>query len=178
MPARYHLTSKYSLTSDREAVWVALMAVPEWPSWWRWARRIDVLTEPASDDGVGAVYRNQIGTPLVYGFTYTTEIVGVARPRLIDLTSSGDLVGRGRFLLSDALPGGTQVTFTWLVETPKWWMNLLAPVARPVFVWNHDRLMTDFGRGLARVSGGELTEVSNGVLSPQDAGFFEMPDST
>ena len=38
-------------------------------------------------------------------------------------------------------------------------MNLLAPIARPGFNWNHDKLMTDYGRGLAGASGGELMNV-------------------
>ena len=42
-------------------------------------------------------------------------------------------------------------------------------------VRNHDKLMTDFGRGLARVSGGELVTVRNGTLKPGAPGFYEMP---
>ena len=174
-PTRYHLHSRFLLTSDRDSVWAALTAVPEWPSWWRWAKRIDVLTPPTGEDGLGAVYRSRVATPLVYGMSYDTAIVDVVRPRLIDVTASGDIAGKGRFLLSDEPSGGTRVTFTWLVVTPKWWMNLLAPVARPGFVWNHGRLMTDFGRGLAKASGGELVEVENTVLAPKDAGFYQMP---
>jgi hypothetical protein len=54
MAARYHFLSEYSLTSDREATWTALIAVGEWPAWWRWLKRIDVVREATSDDGVGA----------------------------------------------------------------------------------------------------------------------------
>jgi hypothetical protein len=68
------------------------------------------------------------------------------------------------------------VSFAWLVETPKWWMNLFAPIARPAFTWNHDKLMTDFGRGLAKASGGVLTSVGNTARKPGAPGFYEMPD--
>ena len=46
--------------------------------------------------------------------------------------------------------GQTVVTYDWLVETTSRWMNLVAPVARPVFRWNHDAVMRSGGRGLAR----------------------------
>jgi hypothetical protein len=32
-------------------------------------------------------------------------------------------------------------------------MNLLAPIARPVFGWNHDYVMRNGGEGLARLLG-------------------------
>ena len=35
-------------------------------------------------------------------------------------------------------------------------MNLLAPVARPVFSWNHDELMRQGGQSLARRLGVDL----------------------
>jgi hypothetical protein len=113
-----------------------------------------------------------------YGFAYSTETVEVDRPRRIDGIASGNIVGRGRFLVSDGASGGTDVSFLWLVETPKWWMNLLAPLARPAFTWNHDKVMSDFGRGLAQASGGSLTSVRNRALKPGSPGFYEMPAVT
>jgi hypothetical protein len=35
-------------------------------------------------------------------------------------------------------------------------MNLLSPVARPVFRWNHDYVMRTGGEGLARLLGARL----------------------
>ena len=52
--------------------------------------------------------------------------------------------------------GGTLVRYNWDVRTTRWWMNLLAPIARPAFNWNHDQLMLDGGRSLARRLGVEL----------------------
>ncbi len=31
--------------------------------------------------------------------------------------------------------------YEWNVKTTKAWMNLLAPIAGPVFRWNHDTIM-------------------------------------
>jgi hypothetical protein len=43
------------------------------------------------------------------------------------------------------------VLYEWNVATSKAWMNLLAPVARPVFEWNHDWVMARGGEGMARL---------------------------
>ena len=40
-------------------------------------------------------------------------------------------------------------------STPRW-MNLVGPLARPVFVWNHDCGMRQGARGLAGAVGGRL----------------------
>ena len=41
--------------------------------------------------------------------------------------------------------GVTTVTYDWNIVTTKRWMNLLAPVAKPFFQWNHDVVM-EWGR--------------------------------
>jgi hypothetical protein len=39
------------------------------------------------------------------------------------------------------------VLYEWNVATTKPWMNLIAPIARPVFQWNHDWVMSRGGEG-------------------------------
>ncbi len=56
-------------------------------------------------------------------------------------------IGRWR-LARDADGVGAQ--YEWIVTTGKRWMNLLAPLLAPVFAWNHDQVMAEGGRGLAR----------------------------
>lgn len=175
LAARYHFLSDFRMTSSRDAVWTTLMAVEEWPAWWRWLKRIDVVRAATSENGVGAVYRNHVGSPTGYAFEFLGEIADADRLRRIDLILTGEIVGRIRYLLSDDPSGGTRVQYAQLVETPKWWMNLLAPIARPGFTWNHDKLMTDFGKGLAKASGGDLVTVRNWTLKPGAPGFYEMP---
>ena len=63
-------------------------------------------------------------------------------------TASGELQGTGRWRLFEQ-DGVTAVLYEWNVSTTKPWMNLLAPVARPVFAWNHDVVMGWGGQGLA-----------------------------
>jgi hypothetical protein len=50
----------------------------------------------------------------------------------------------------------TAVLYEWHVETSKRWMKALAPVAKPVFAYNHNVVMSWGGEGLARRLGVEL----------------------
>jgi hypothetical protein len=43
------------------------------------------------------------------------------------------------------------VVYEWNVATTRPWMNVLAPITRPVFAWNHDWVMRNGGEGLARL---------------------------
>lgn len=174
MSVPYHLVTHALIGAPPPVVWECLSDVQTWPSWWRWLREVE-LVEEGDEDGVGAVFRQSIVSPLLYGFTWYARLDRVVKPSLIELDSWGALEGRGRFLLVPEGPGMTHFSFTWLVTTAKRWMNVLAPVARPAFVWSHDRLMDDFARGLARVAGAPLHGVSHEALRPGAAGFFEMP---
>lgn len=163
MAARYRFLTEFELSSSPSAVEEALRDVTGWPTWWRWARRIDLLTP--EHGVVGARYRNWISTPLLYGFVYDTEIVEVGND-LIRLDVSGDLAGSGLFRHRSTPDGGSFLSFEWSVETRKRWMNVLAPLARPVFTWNHHLLMSDFGDGLGRASDGDLLHTRHVAPGP------------
>lgn len=175
MAARYHLVTRLELSTEPKRVWGALVQINEWPTWWKWLQHVEIV-DRGNADGLGSVFRQSITSPLLYGFTWETEIVRLAEPSLIELESSGDLNGRGQFQIIDALHGGTDFQFTWLVETGKRWMNLLAPLGRPAFTWAHDRLMTDFGIGLASATGADLVEVSHEAVAPGVEGFYRLPE--
>ena len=50
----------------------------------------------------------------------------------------------------------TAAVYEWNVRTTKRWMNLVGPIAGPVFRWNHDQVMRLGGEGLARHLGCRL----------------------
>jgi len=175
-PARYHFLSEFTLRGDADRIWSVLGDIPAWPSWWSWLKRIEILREPTGPEGVGGVYRNTIRVPTGYGLTYDTEVTAVESLRRIDVDSRGDLVGRGRFLLVRRPEDSLELAFIWLIATPKAWMSLLAPVGRPAFGWNHDKLMSAFGTGLARAAGAELTSSRNSAIAPGRPGFHVMPE--
>jgi hypothetical protein len=55
----------------------------------------------------------------------------------------------------------TVVRYHWSVKTAKAWMNLLAPIARPLFEWNHDVLMRWGGEGLAKLLGAKSISIES-----------------
>jgi hypothetical protein len=88
--------------------------------------------------------------PYPVRFEFTTE--RVRRPCLMEGRAAGELSGTGRWRLFEQ-DGVTAVLYEWNVETTRAWMNLMAPVARPLFAWNHDVVMRWGGQGLARQLG-------------------------
>ncbi|HEX8940403.1 MAG TPA: SRPBCC family protein [Candidatus Limnocylindrales bacterium] len=176
MAAQYHFLSEYVIRGDAELVWAALTDVRSWPRWWPWLKRVETLRDASADDGVGAIHRNTVRAPAGYGFVYDTEITSVDHLRRIDVDSRGDIAGRGRFLLQPRSDGTLYLAFAWLVATPKRWMSFLAPIARPAFGWNHDRMMRAFGVGLAAAAGAELVSTRNTAIPPGRPGFQVMPE--
>ena len=67
----------------------------------------------------------------------------------------GELTGTGRWRLFEH-GGVTAVLYEWNVSTSRAWMNLLAPIGRPIFKWNHDWVMARGGEGIARRLGCSL----------------------
>ena len=82
----------------------------------------------------------------------------VEKPHLLEGDASGELAGTGRWRLfcEDGDVPVTAVVYEWDVHTTKPWMNAIAPLAAPVFEWNHDWVMRNGGVGLARLLGCRL----------------------
>ena len=75
--------------------------------------------------------------------------------RELELRAEGDLAGSGRWLL-DHEGEITTARYLWDVHTTRAWMNLVAPVARPLFTWNSKGVMLQAGQGLACFLGAPL----------------------
>lgn len=135
-------------------MWEALHAAERWPEWWRGVVRVTPV-RAGDGEGVGAVYDHEWRSLLPYPVRFRVETTRVEHGRLIDGRADGELRGAGRWRLWPA-DDATAVTYEWNVETTRAWMNAVAPVARPVFEWNHDWVMRQGGAGLARLLGAEL----------------------
>lgn len=171
---RYHFITTIELSAERSEIWQTLARSEDWIDWWRWLREVEVLNE-GNQDGVGHRVRHRVSSPLGYRLTYVGLVTRAVEPVMSRFEAEGDLEGWGQFALEATGTGSTMLRFHWLVETPKRWMNLLAPIARRVFIWNHHKLMEDFARDLARATSGELVGVTNESLAPDEDQFFKMP---
>jgi hypothetical protein len=81
------------------------------------------------------------------------------RPHLLEGHARGGLEGVGICRLYEG-PAGTAIVYSWDVSTTSRWMNRLAVLARPAFLWNHDYAMRQGAHGLATQLGTELVAFS------------------
>jgi hypothetical protein len=151
--ADYSFVTLWRFRSPLAAVWEMVYRSEEWPAWWRGVERVERL-EPGGADGVGALQRYTWRSKLPYRLAFEMRLTRVEPQTLIEGEAVGELTGRGlwRFTQEGDV---TQVRYDWNVVTTKPWMNLLAPVARPVFKWNHDVVMNWGAEGIARKLGVE-----------------------
>ena len=152
--AAYHFVTTWRLRAPLDDVWQAIIESEKWPEWWKGVVSVEHVRD-GGDDGIGAVRRYVWRSKLPYNLTFDTEVVRVEPKRVIEGRATGELVGSGIWEMREN-DGVTTVRYTWDVDTSRAWMNLLAPIARPAFAWNHDHVMKAGGEGLARRLGTEL----------------------
>ncbi len=148
---RYRFVTSWIVDAPLDRVFEALVRVEEWPAWWRGVQRVEQL-RAGDERGIGTVHRFRFRSRLPYSLVFDVRTTDVEAPLRLTGDASGELEGTGAWTLRDG-DGRTHVRYVWEVRTTRWWMNLLAPLARPVFAWNHDLVM-DWGRvGLGRKLG-------------------------
>jgi uncharacterized protein YndB with AHSA1/START domain len=152
--ADYAFLTTWLLESPREPVWEAIYDQACWPNWWRGVEEAEEV-RGGEESGVGTVSRLVWKSLLPYRVEFEVTTTRVERLQLLEADAVGELsgVGRWRFYEQDGI---TAVLYEWNVATSKAWMNLLAPVARPIFEWNHDWVMARGGEGIARLLGCRL----------------------
>jgi uncharacterized protein YndB with AHSA1/START domain len=156
----YHFVSTWRIQAPVEKVWEEIFHTERWPDWWKYVRRVDQL-DPGDAGGVGRRQHLVFSTRLPYRLGFDVQARRVEPPSLLEAGATGELEGVGRWTLTPD-DGGTLVRYNWDVRTTRWWMNLAAPVARPLFRWNHDALMREGGESLARRLGAEPEQPSSG----------------
>ena len=144
----FHLITDWSFAAPREAVWQALMAPEEWPSWWRAVAKVERIAD-GDARGVGAVRRMTWRTALPYTLTFDMRVTRVEPMTLIEGRAEGELTGLGRWTLQ-ADGARTAARYEWIVEVTKPWQRRLAPLLRPVFTWNHTMVMAWGYAGLVK----------------------------
>ncbi|MDO8730464.1 MAG: SRPBCC family protein [Candidatus Omnitrophota bacterium] len=129
--AAYSFVTRWTLQAPLEKVWEAIYDSDRWPSWWKGVERVEQI---------GSVRRFTWKSRLPYRLTFDMKVTRVEPMSLIESTAEGELSGTGRWTF-EAVGGVTLVRYDWNVRTTKAWMNLLAPIARPLFRWNHNVIM-------------------------------------
>lgn len=152
--AEYRFLTTWLLECERERVWDAIYDSERWPSWWRGVKVAERLAQ-GDEHGIGQRGRYVWRSTIPYAVEFEITTTRVERPHLLEGAATGGLEGTGRWRLFEE-DGVTAVLYEWNVRTTKAWMNAIAPFARAIFEWNHDRVMANGGRGLAALLGCRL----------------------
>lgn len=155
---QFTLVTRWHLDAPIERVWDAIASAETWPDWWGYVLAVEDL-EPGDADGLGALRRYTWASRLPYSLSFDMRVSKVERPTLLEGVAQGDLAGTGRWQLAEQ-SATTLVRYEWTVAVTRAWMRLLSPLLEPVFRWNHNEVMAEGGRGLARHLGVRLLPVS------------------
>jgi hypothetical protein len=150
--ADYEFVTIWRVRAQQEKVWDLIFHSEDWPAWWRGVEKVEKLKD-GDVNHVGAIHRYTWKSKLPYRLIFEMESTRVEPMSLIEGRAIGELQGRGRWQLTSEGKSDSEITtvrYDWKVETTRAWMNLIAPVARPFFSWNHNVVMGWGGEGLAQ----------------------------
>jgi uncharacterized protein YndB with AHSA1/START domain len=142
----YRFREFWTVAAPPEAAWQLVADPTTYPRWW--SEFVEV--ERRNDlDGVGARVAVHVKATLPYHMRFELEATQRDEPRVAEVRVRGDLNGMMRWTLTPAAEG-TWLRFEEEVRTGKRLLDLMAPVAKPLFAWNHGIMMRHGEAGLRR----------------------------
>ena len=145
----YEFVTVWQFDAPIEKVWEEIKHSENWNEWWKGVIRVEELKK-GDDDGLRSIRRSTWKSKLPYTLEFDSEIIRIEHQKLIEARAFGELEGSGLWQFFDDGDGKTRVQYDWKVKTTKSWMNLIAPLARPFFKWNHDVIMGSGETGLKK----------------------------
>ena len=148
--AHYHLLTIWRIQAPLDAVYGAIHNTPRRTGWRPGVMKVEKLAA-GDGDGINSVLRYVWQGRLPYRMVFEVRATRIEAPQVaIEGAVQGDLEGVGRWRFAHAGAVST-VRYQWHVRSTRWWMNLVAPFARTLFIRNHGRLMQQGAEGLARM---------------------------
>jgi len=146
--AEYHLLTIWRIEAPLEEVYATIRNSPHWPDWWPGMQKVEEVV--AGDaNGINSVLRYFWQGRFPYRMVFEVRVTRIEQRVAIEGAVQGDLegVGRWHFINDGAV---CVVRYEWHARSTRWWMNLIAPFTRSMFVRNHGALMRQGAEGLAR----------------------------
>lgn len=157
--AQFRFLTTWELDAPLPAVWDVIQKPLLWPQWWQGVIAVEEL-EAGDENGVGKLQQYVWRSRLPYAIRFTMRVLRVDLLSRIEGAASGEIEGIGIWHFS--MRGNhTIVRYEWDVRTIPFWVNLIAPLARPLIRWNHDQIMNWGAAGLARHLNAQLVSVCN-----------------
>jgi uncharacterized protein YndB with AHSA1/START domain len=148
-PKEFYIPTTWRIKGRVEQVYDLLSKPREFPRWWPEVY-LDVTEVKAGDaNGVGRVVALRTKGKLPYELHWQAEMTAAQKPHRMSVRARGDLDGRGEWRFEQD-GDHVVVTYDWTVLATKPWMIYLAPLLKPVFVWNHKWAMQRGFEGLER----------------------------
>ncbi|MGK2954890.1 MAG: SRPBCC family protein [Solirubrobacterales bacterium] len=165
--ASFDFNSRWQLSVGLETVWDALIDFQSWPGWWPGLQSVEE-TASGGPDGIGQRATSRWRGPVGYSIDFEIETIEREYLKSLKGKASGELTGSGTWHISPVAdpeqPGRvwTQIVYEWHVVATKKWMQILNPIARPVFVYSHDHVMEQGAEGLAEYLECEMRNFATG----------------
>jgi hypothetical protein len=168
--AEYHLLTVWRIEAPLEKVYAAIENSLCWPEWWPSVRKVE-QTADGDEKGINSVRRYSWQGKLPYRVVFDVRATRIDKLVAIEGTAQGDLEGIGCWKFSRQ--GSISIVqYEWHVRSHRWWMNLIAPVARSIFIRNHEQIMSQGGKALAHLlsaplAGQESTDLMAIPVAPR-----------
>lgn len=153
----YEFVTVWRFSAPVDKVWEEIKHSENWSEWWCGVLKVEEL-RAGDAEGVGKIVRSSWRSVLPYTLEFDSEVVRIEPLKLIEVRAFGELEGNGLWTFAAECESQTRVQYDWKVKTAASWMNFIAPLAKPLFRWNHDAIMRKGGEGLAKKIGAELLE--------------------
>jgi hypothetical protein len=155
----YRLLTIWRIEAPLEEVYAAIHDSPHWPDWWPGMQKVEQVVA-GDPDGINSVLRYVWQGRLPYRMVFEVRATRIEKQVTIEGAVKGDLEGVGRWHFSNE--GEVSVVrYEWHVHSTRWWMNLIAPFARSMFIRNHGVLMRQGAEGLANWLGAPRVSEEN-----------------
>ncbi len=141
MPAVYHFRTDWPFKAPLATVWSVVLDIEHYPAWWSNFRRVKLRRGDGKSPG--SVIECEVRGSLPYSLNYALEVMRADPMRSIDLRSTGDLVGTGRWEFVERAPHDILATYFWDVGTTNPILNVVAPLARGLLARNHEQVMAN-----------------------------------
>jgi Polyketide cyclase / dehydrase and lipid transport len=150
--AEFNMITNWDFDAPLALLWQYIAALEEWPSWWPRVKEVRLL-QSGDAHGIGAKHHMRWSTALGYHLDFDTLTTQIAPYQFIEAQARGDLTGVGRWIFSPTSTG-CRVRYEWQIHIDQPILAPLAPLLRPLYVWNHNHVM-EAGRKALLVKVGE-----------------------
>ncbi|MFN8440663.1 MAG: SRPBCC family protein [Caldilineaceae bacterium] len=134
--AQYKFVDHWYINAPREEVFRFIADARTYPQWWPVYPKVEIL-QAAEPGQIGGKVRLVVQSALGYCLTLEAQTVASEPPAWVKTIATGQLAGTGDW---EFIQEGdtTHAIFTWTVESHHWLVNLLEPIAKPLFAWSHN----------------------------------------